>query len=154
MAVELTKEEEKTEWYLVLGLESTADDAAISKAFKKLSLRWHPDKNQGSKDAEKMFMMVKEAKIFLLDAKKRKTYDEKRNARLKAEAQLVRRWFCFCIFPNTLESPIYMYNLTSLMLAARKQHRGLLATVATSLHRRGFFLEFGVVSGSLVHYTS
>lgn len=89
MAVELTKEEETADWYSVLGLEPTADDAAISKAFKKLSLKWHPDKNQGSKDAQEMFMRVKEAKIFLLDSKKRKVYDEKRNARLQAEAQLV-----------------------------------------------------------------
>lgn len=90
MAAELTKEEETTNWYSVLGLHSGADDAAISKSFKKLSLKWHPDKNQGSKEAQEKFMRIKEAKLFLLDSKKRKVYDEKRNARLQAEAQLVR----------------------------------------------------------------
>lgn len=90
MVVELTKEEETADWYSVLGLEPRADDGAINKAFKKLSLIWHPDKNQGSKDAQEKFMRIKEAKLFLLDSKKRKAYDDKRNARLQAEAQLVR----------------------------------------------------------------
>lgn len=88
--VELTKEEEKTDWYGVLGLHVSADETAISKAFKKLSLRWHPDKNKGSQEANDMFMRVKEAKLFLLDGKKRKVYDEKRAARHKMETLLVR----------------------------------------------------------------
>lgn len=90
-AVELSKEEEKTDWYGVLGLAvgGGTDDSAITKAFKKLSLRWHPDKNGGSKEAHDMFMKVKEAKIFLLDSKKRKMYDEKRAARHKMESLLV-----------------------------------------------------------------
>lgn len=86
---ELTKEEEKVDWYGVLGLDIAADDGAISKAFKKLSLKWHPDKNQGSQDAHDMFMRVKEAKNFLLDAKKRKIYDDKRVERLRMESLLV-----------------------------------------------------------------
>lgn len=86
---ELTKEEEQTDWYDVLGLEVDVDDGAITKAFKKLSLKWHPDKNQGSKAAHEMFMRVKEAKNFLLDVKKRRTYDEKRAERRRMETLLV-----------------------------------------------------------------
>lgn len=96
MAAELTKEEEKADWYGVLGLEIMADENAISKAFKKLSLKWHPDKNAGSQEAHEMFMRVKEAKLFLMDGKKRKVYDEKRAARQKMEVLLVSgRFFVF-----------------------------------------------------------
>ncbi|CAM9268797.1 unnamed protein product, partial [Discosporangium mesarthrocarpum] len=89
--VELTKSEEDMDWYDVLGLEIGASDGVINKAFKKLSLKYHPDKNAGSKKAEEMFMRVKEAKNFLLDSAKRKIYDEKRAARLQAEALLRNR---------------------------------------------------------------
>lgn len=89
MAVELTKEEEKEDWYAVLGLEVDATESQINKAFKSLSLRWHPDKNGGSQEAHDMFMRVKEAKLFLMDGKKRKVYDEKRAARKKMDNLMV-----------------------------------------------------------------
>lgn len=89
MAVELTKEEEKEDWYAVLGLEVDATESKINKAFRSLSLRWHPDKNGGSQEAHDMFMRVKEAKLFLMDGKKRKVYDEKRAARKKMENLMV-----------------------------------------------------------------
>ncbi|CAM9788777.1 unnamed protein product, partial [Choristocarpus tenellus] len=88
---ELTKLEEDTDWYGLLGLETGAADGAISRAFKKLSLKYHPDKNAGCKEAEKMFMGVKEAKDFLLNPTKRKNYDKKRESRLQAEALLAER---------------------------------------------------------------
>lgn len=89
MADELTNDEEKTDWYGVLGIGVGVDENAISKAFKKMSLRWHPDKNGGSQEAHDMFMRVKEAKLLLMDSKKRKLYDEKRAARHKMESLLV-----------------------------------------------------------------
>lgn len=97
-AVELTKEEEKMDWYGVLGLGvgGGTDESVINKAFKKLSLRWHPDKNGGSQEAHDMFMKVKEAKDFLLDSKKRKAYDEKRAARHKMESLLVSKFVAGC----------------------------------------------------------
>lgn len=96
MADELTNDEEKTDWYGVLGIGVGVDENAISKAFKKMSLRWHPDKNGGSQEAHDMFMRVKEAKLFLMDSKKRKLYDEKRAARHKMESLLVSFLFYWC----------------------------------------------------------
>lgn len=101
MAVELTKEEEKADWYGVLGLEVNADEGDINKAFKKLSLRWHPDKNGGSQEAHDMFMRVKEAKLFLMDGKKRKLYDEKRAARHKMESLLVSSGYLHPLCPRS-----------------------------------------------------
>lgn len=99
---ELTKEEEQTDWYAVLDLKADADDGAVRKAFKRLSLRWHPDKNQGSKDAHDKFMQIKEAEAFLLDSKKRKAYDEKRMERQRMESLLVilESFFVLIIRPH------------------------------------------------------
>lgn len=94
MADELSKEEEKTDWYGVLSIDVAATEKDINKSFKKLSLVWHPDKNGGSEEAHAKFMKIKEAKIFLLDGKKRKLYDQKRAARHKTEALLVSRQPC------------------------------------------------------------
>lgn len=93
MADELSKEEENTDWYAVLGLDVSSTEKDVNKAFKKMSLVWHPDKNGGSEEAHAKFMKIKEAKIFLLDGKKRKLYDEKRAAQRKTEALLVS----FCV---------------------------------------------------------
>lgn len=90
MADELSKEEEATDWYVVLGLDVGASEKDVNKAFKKMSLVWHPDKNGGSDEAHAKFMKIKEAKLFLLDGKKRGLYDQKRAARRKTEALLVR----------------------------------------------------------------
>lgn len=95
MADELSKEEEKTDWYGVLAVDVAATEKDINKSFKKLSLVWHPDKNGGSEEAHAKFMKIKEAKLFLLDGKKRKLYDQKRAARHKTEALLVS-----CGFPR------------------------------------------------------
>lgn len=89
MADELSKEEEATDWYVVLGLDVGASEKDVNKAFKKMSLVWHPDKNGGSEEAHAKFMKIKEAKIFLLDGKKRGLYDQKRAARRKTAALLV-----------------------------------------------------------------
>eukprot|EP00752_Nemacystus_decipiens_P001411 g1395.t1 len=91
MADELSKEEEKTDWYGVLAVDVSATEKDINKSFKKLSLVWHPDKNGGSEEAHAKFMKIKEAKLFLLDGKKRKLYDQRRAARLKTEALLAER---------------------------------------------------------------
>lgn len=65
------------DYYKTLGVKRNASNAEIKKAFKKLSLKYHPDKNK--KDPEKakqMFIKVANAYEVLSDEKKRKTYDQ------------------------------------------------------------------------------
>jgi DnaJ family protein A protein 5 len=69
--------------YEVLGVERTADSAAIKKAHRKLALKLHPDKNIGDDSAAEQFRLVQQAYECLSDPTERKWYDEHRDAILK-----------------------------------------------------------------------
>ncbi|XP_006895240.1 PREDICTED: dnaJ homolog subfamily B member 8 [Elephantulus edwardii] len=63
-------------FYEVLGVQSNATQEDIKKAYHKLALRWHPDKNPDNKEeAEKKFKQVSEAYEVLSDSSKRSVYD-------------------------------------------------------------------------------
>jgi len=65
----------KRDYYDVLGVSKSATQQEIKKAYRKLALKYHPDKNK-SKEAEKKFKEVNQAYEVLSDSKKRKTYDQ------------------------------------------------------------------------------
>lgn len=64
------------DYYKVLGIEKNATEADIKKAYRKLAVKYHPDKNQGNKAAEEKFKEVNEANDVLSDPEKRKQYDQ------------------------------------------------------------------------------
>lgn len=66
----------KRDFYEVLGLSKTADEKEIKRAYKRLAMKYHPDRNQGDKDSEAKFKEIKEAYEILSDAQKRATYDQ------------------------------------------------------------------------------
>ncbi len=66
---------EKRDYYDVLGLGREADEQAIKTAYRKLAHQYHPDKNQGSKEAEEKFKEASEAYSVLSDPEKRARYD-------------------------------------------------------------------------------
>lgn len=64
------------DFYEVLGVQSSSDDKAIKKAYRKLSLKYHPDKNPDNKqEAEEIFKKISYAYGILSDQQKRKDYD-------------------------------------------------------------------------------
>eukprot|EP00916_Digyalum_oweni_P016927 GHVL01027749.1.p1 GENE.GHVL01027749.1~~GHVL01027749.1.p1 ORF type:complete len:236 (+),score=45.74 GHVL01027749.1:187-894(+) len=64
-------------YYKILNLEKSCNDADIRKSYKKLAIKWHPDKNQTDDKVkcEEMFKKISEAYSVLSDPKKRKIYD-------------------------------------------------------------------------------
>jgi len=66
----------KRDYYEVLGVQRNATEAEIKKAFKKLAMKYHPDRNPDNKEAEDNFKEAKEAYDVLSDAQKRAAYDQ------------------------------------------------------------------------------
>ena len=65
----------KRDYYEVLGVQKTASEAEIKSAYKKLAIKYHPDRNPGDKEAEEKFKEAAEAYEVLHDPQKRQMYD-------------------------------------------------------------------------------
>ena len=66
----------KSDYYEVLGVGKTATDDEIKKAYRKIAIKYHPDRNPGNKEAEEKFKEAAEAYDVLHDAQKRQQYDQ------------------------------------------------------------------------------
>ena len=66
----------KRDFYDILGIARNASDDDIKKAYRKLAMKYHPDRNPGSQEAEEKFKEVKEAYEMLSDPQKRAAYDQ------------------------------------------------------------------------------
>lgn len=66
----------KRDYYEVLGIEKTASEDEIKKAYRKIAIKYHPDRNPGNKEAEEKFKEAAEAYDVLHDPQKRQQYDQ------------------------------------------------------------------------------
>ncbi len=66
----------KQDYYEVLGVNKSADEAELKKAYRKLAMKYHPDRNKGDKEAETKFKEASEAYDVLRDPQKRQRYDQ------------------------------------------------------------------------------
>lgn len=66
----------KRDYYQVLGVAKDTDEAGLKKAYRRLAMKYHPDRNEGDAGAEERFKEAKEAYDVLSDTKKRAAYDQ------------------------------------------------------------------------------
>src|SRR2546421_7404626 len=66
----------KRDYYDILGVQRDAEEEEIKKAYRKLAVKFHPDKNPGDKAAEESFKELGEAYEILSDPQKRAVYDQ------------------------------------------------------------------------------
>ena len=66
---------EKRDYYEVLGIQKGASEDEIKKAYRKMAMKYHPDKNPGDKEAEEKFKEANEAYAVLSDPDKKNKYD-------------------------------------------------------------------------------
>src|SRR5438552_5097156 len=71
------------DYYATLEVPRTASDEEIKKAYRKLAMTYHPDRNNGSKEAEERFKEITEAYDVLRDSQKRAVYDRYGEAGLR-----------------------------------------------------------------------
>lgn len=65
----------EVDYYELLEVTKDSDKGTIKKAYRKMAMKYHPDKNPGDKDAEERFKAVNEAYQVLSDDEKRAIYD-------------------------------------------------------------------------------
>src|SRR5215831_11844935 len=66
---------QKRDYYEVLGVSRTAGEEELKKAYRRLAIQFHPDRNPGDKQAEEKFKEINEAYQVLSDQEKRAQYD-------------------------------------------------------------------------------
>ena len=72
----MSNNKQKRDYYEVLGISKNASEDDIKKAFRKLAVKYHPDKNKGNKEAEERFKEINDAYQILGDKEKREKYDK------------------------------------------------------------------------------
>tara|TARA_Y100000022_G_scaffold56579_2_gene48299 strand:- start:862 stop:1986 length:1125 start_codon:yes stop_codon:yes gene_type:complete len=77
----------KRDYYEVLGVNKSADESEIKKAYRKLAMKYHPDRNQGDAEAEAKFKEASEAYSILYDKEKRSAYDQFGHSAVDGSAQ-------------------------------------------------------------------
>src|ERR1700752_5349382 len=76
----------KRDYYQVLGVPRNGTEEAVTKAYRRLAMKYHPDRNPDDKEGEERFKEAKEAYEILTDAQKRAAYDQYGHAGVDQQA--------------------------------------------------------------------
>lgn len=93
------------DYYAILGVARTASEEEIKRAYRRLALQHHPDRNPGDRRAEERFKQVSEAYAVLMDPRRRRDYDALRGAREQAPPPEEPRWREEEVFRDLFSDP-------------------------------------------------
>lgn len=102
----------KQDYYEILGVSKTAEEREIKKAYKRLAMKYHPDRNQGDKEAEAKFKEIKEAYEVLTDSQKRAAYDQYGHAAFEQGGMAA------AVLAAAQTSAIFLVTFSAIFLAA------------------------------------
>ena len=109
----------KRDYYKVLDLPRTATEADVKKAYRRLAMKYHPDRNPGDKDAEEKFKEAKEAYEVLCESEKRAIYDQHGHAGIDASRQGESSDLKYAVLAQRIESA----GPTEIVARAAELHR-------------------------------
>jgi curved DNA-binding protein len=95
------------DYYAILGLGPDASDDDMRRAYRRLALRWHPDRNPGNREAEERFKEISEAYGVLIDPLKRHDYDRARRTGSPADFHHTREEVFHDLFTDPRASTIF-----------------------------------------------
>lgn len=93
------------DYYAILGVPPTAGEEEIKRAYRKLALQHHPDRNPGDRRAEERFKEISEAYAVLIDPERRREYDALRRARAAGDRAREPRWREEDLFRDLFRDP-------------------------------------------------
>ena len=112
----------KRDYYEVLGVSESAPQEEVKKAYRKLALKYHPDKNKGDKPSEEKFKEASEAYHVLSDKKRKQNYDQFGHAAFEGGAggggKVLQILILLAPFPIYLDQTFLMISLVNSVVAA------------------------------------
>ena len=115
----------KRDYYEVLGVQKSSSEQDIKKAYRRLAMKFHPDRNPDNADAERKFKEASEAAEVLLDQEKRQSYDQFGHAGVDGRAGGFKRGIGCGLVGADIAVAVHICRNVGIFIGARDAGNGL-----------------------------